>query len=29
MHINNTFEYCLASVSLENVDVLYFKDGNG
>ena len=27
-HINNIFEYCQASVLLDNVDVLYLEDGN-
>ena len=27
-HINIIFEYCLASVILENVDVLYLEDRN-
>ena len=27
-HINIIFEYCHASVILDNVDVLYLEDGN-
>ena len=27
-HINTIFEYCLASVNVDNVNVLYLENGN-
>ena len=28
IHVNTLFEYCHASVNLDNVDILYLENGN-